>query len=151
MSGARIVDSSEIQGSLVNMTQKDARLLLESGYLWMDMGQFDKAREIFMGCAALMPKSDAPHLALGTLEFAQGRHQKALQSYRAAQKLSPKSGLARAYAGEALLFMGKVTEAMKELKAAQTLDPDGDGARLAQALLEAKESGVLPPKADKRK
>jgi tetratricopeptide (TPR) repeat protein len=147
-------ESSEIQGSLVPMTQQEARLMLEAGYLWMDMGKFDKAREVFAGCATLMPKSEAPQLALGTLEFSQGKHQKALQAYRAAQKISPKAGLPRAYAGEALLFMGKVTEAMKELKAAQDLDPEGDGGRLAQALLEAKASGVLPPappKSDKKK
>jgi tetratricopeptide (TPR) repeat protein len=144
-------NSSEIQGSLVPMSRQDARLLLEAGYLWMDMGQFDKARELFIGCAALMPKSDAPQLAMGTLEFSQGRHQKALQAYRAAQKLSPKSGLARAYAGEALLFMGKVNEAMKELKAAMDLEPGGDGGRLAEALIEAKDSGVLPPKIEKKK
>jgi tetratricopeptide (TPR) repeat protein len=142
---------SEITGSLVPMTQQDARLILEAGYLWMDMGQFDKAREVFLGCAVLMPKSEAPQLALGTLEFSQGHHQKALQAYRAAQKLSPKAGLPRAYAGEALLFMGKTTEALKELKAAQDLDPDGDGARLAAALLEAKESGVLPPPKQSKK
>jgi len=142
---------SEIAGSLVPLTQQDARLLLEAGYLWMDMGQFDKAKEVFLGCSVLMPRSEAPQLALGTLEFSLGHHQKALQAYRAAQKLSPKAGLPRAYAGEALLFMGKTAEALKELKAAQELDPEGDGARLAAALLEAKESGVLPPKQTKKK
>ena len=93
---------SEVQGSLVPITKQDARLLLESGYLCMDMGQFEEARDIFVGCAALMPKNDAPQLAIGTLEFSQGKHQKALQAYRAAQKLSPRSGLPRAYAGETL-------------------------------------------------
>ena len=141
--------TSEIAGSLVPLTRQQAMLLLESGYLWMDMGQFDKAREIFTGAAALMPRSEVPQLALGTLEFAQGRHDKALQAYRAAQRLAPRSALPRAHAGEALLFMGKVNEAVKELKAALELEPEGDGARLAQALMEAKEVGVLPPPARK--
>ena len=82
---------------------------------------------------------------LGALEFAQGRHDKALQAYRAAQRLAPNSALPRAHAGEALLFMGKVPEAMKELKAAVDLEPESDGARLAKALMEAKEVGALPP------
>jgi tetratricopeptide (TPR) repeat protein len=125
-------------------------ILLEAGYLWLDMGQFDKAREIFAGAAVLMPKSEVPQLALGSLEFAQGRHDKALQAYRAAQRLAPNSGLPRAHAGEALLFMGKVPEALKELKAAMDLEPEGDGARLAKALLEAKEAGALPPAAAKK-
>jgi hypothetical protein len=41
--------------------------------------------------------------------------------------------------------MGKVPEALKELKAAMDLEPDGDGAKLAQSLIQAKEAGVLPP------
>lgn len=142
---------SEIAGSLVPVQQHQARILLEAGYLWMDMGQFDKAKDVFAGAAALMPKSEVPQLALGALEFAQGRHDKALQQYRAAQRLAPKSGVPRAYAGEALLFLGKVPEAMKELQAAMELDPQGDGAKLAKALVEAKDAGALPPKGARRK
>lgn len=135
---------SEIAGSLVPVTRQQAQVLLEAGYVWMDMGQFDKAREIFQGAAVLMPKSEVPQLALGTLEFAQGRHDKALQAYRAAQRLAPKSGLPRAHAAEALLFMGKPQEAAKEIKAAMDVEPGGDGARFAQALLEAKDAGAFP-------
>ena len=62
-----------------------------------------------------------------------------------AQRLAPQSALPRAHAGEALLFMGKVPEAMKELKAAMDLEPYGDGGRLAQALIQAKDAGALPP------
>lgn len=138
--------SSEIQGSMVPMGRREAMFLLEAGYLWMDMGQFEKAKEVFNGTAALMPKSEVVQIALGTLEFAQGRYEKALQSYRAAQRLAPRSGLPRAHVGEVLLFMGKVPEAMKELQAAMEVEPDGDGAKLAQALIEAKEAGALPPK-----
>ncbi|MBX5483692.1 MAG: tetratricopeptide repeat protein [Myxococcaceae bacterium] len=136
---------SEIAGSLVPLTRHQAQVLLEAGYVWMDMGQFDKAKEVFAGAAALMPRSEVPQLALGTLEFAQGRHDKALQAYRAAQRLAPKSALPRAHAAEALLFMGKTDEALKEIKAALEIEPGGDGAKLAQALLEAKEAGALPP------
>jgi len=143
--------TSEIAGSLVPTQKTQARILLEAGYLWMDMGQFDKAKDVFSGAAALMPKSEVPQIALGTLEFAQGRHEKALQAYRAAQRLAPKSGLPRAHAGEALLFLGKVPEAVKELQAAMQIEPDGDGAKLAKALIEAKDAGALPPKGAKKK
>jgi tetratricopeptide (TPR) repeat protein len=138
-------EASEIQGSLVPLGKHQAMVLLEAGYLWMDMGKYDKARAIFSGAAILMPKSEVPQYALGTLEFAQGKHDKALQAYRAAQRLAPKSGLPRAYAAEALLFMGKRAEALKEIKAAVDVEPDGDGARLAQALKEAIDAGTLPP------
>jgi tetratricopeptide (TPR) repeat protein len=137
--------ASEIAGSLVPVARQQAMILLEAGYIWLDMGRFDKAKDIFTGAAALMPKSEVPQLALGALEFAQGRHDKALQAYRAAQRLAPNSSLPRAHAGEALLFMGKIPEAMKELKAAMEIEPEGDGARLARALVEAKDAGVLPP------
>jgi tetratricopeptide (TPR) repeat protein len=138
-------EASEIQGSLVPLGKHQAMVLLEAGYLWMDMGKYDKARAIFSGAAILMPKSEVPQYALGTLEFAQGKHDKALQAYRAAQRLAPKSGLPRAYAAEALLFMGKRAEALKEIKAAVDVEPEGDGARLAQALKEAIDAGTLPP------
>jgi tetratricopeptide (TPR) repeat protein len=140
-------ETSQISNSLVPLAKREAMILLEAGYLWLEMGQYEKAKEVFAGTAVLMPKSEVPQLALGALEFAQGRHDKALQAYRAAQRLAPGSGLPRAHAGEALLFMGKVPEALKELKAAVDLDPEGDGARLAKALLEAKEAGALPPQA----
>jgi tetratricopeptide (TPR) repeat protein len=137
--------ASEIAGSLVPVAKQQAMILLEAGYIWLEMGKFDKAKDIFTGAAALMPKSEVPQLALGALEFAQGRHDKALQAYRAAQRLAPNSALPRAHAGEALLFMSKVPEAMKELKAAMELEPESDGARFARALVEAKEVGALPP------
>jgi len=136
---------SEISNSLVPLGRQQAMVLLEAGYLWLDMGRFDKAKEIFSGAAALMPRSEVPQLGLGAVEFAQGRHDKALQAYRSAQRLAPNAALPRAHVGEALLFLGKVPEALKELKAALDLEPEGDGARLAQALIQAKEAGVLPP------
>lgn len=140
-----MADSSEIVGSLVPLQKQQAQILLEAGYLWMEMGKYDNARQVLQGAAALMPKSEVPQLALGTLEFSQGHHEKALQAYRVAQKLAPRASLPRAHAGEALLFMGKVNEAMKELKAAVDAEPDSDGAKFAQALLDAKDTGALPP------
>lgn len=134
---------SEIQGSLVPVSRHQAMLMLEAGYLWMDLGQHDKASEVLQGAAILMPRSEVPQLALGTLELSRGHHDKALQAFRAAQKLAPRSGLPRAHAGEALLFMGKTAEALKELKAAQELDSGGDAAKLAEALLQAHEAGAF--------
>lgn len=134
---------AQIQNSLVPLDKTQAKMLFEAGYIWLDMGKPDKAKELFAGMAALMPKSEIPQLGLGTVEFACGRFDKALQAYRAAQRLAPRSGLPRAHAGEALLFLGKDQEALKELKAASEIEPHGDGARLAQALLEAREAGAF--------
>ena len=144
-------EASDIRGSLVPVAKRDAMLLMESGYLWMELGEPEKAWEVFLGASVLMPKSEVPKIALGTLEFAQGRYDKALQSYRAAQRIAPRSSLPRAHAGEALLFMGKSKEALKELKAATELEPESEGARFAQSLLEAHEQGAFAVLEAKRK
>lgn len=138
---------TEIAGSLVPVSQHQARLLLEAGYVWMDMQRFDRAKEVFSGAAALMPKSPIPHIALGTLSLAQGQPDKALQAYRAAQRADPRAALPRAHCGEALLFLKKFPEAVRELRAAVDLEADGDGGRFAASLLEAHELGTFgaPP------
>ncbi len=125
---------SDVAGSLVPITKQQAMVLLESVYLWMDLGKFDHARELVMGAAALMPKTKQPLFALGTLEFNQGKYDKALQAFRGAQRLDPKSALARAHCGEALFFMGKTLEALKELQAARDLEDDGGAAEFAYRL-----------------
>lgn len=145
-----MLESTPLATSLVPAQRLQAQILLESGYLWMDMGQLDKARDVFIGAGVLLPKSEVPQIALGTLEFAQGHYDKALQAYRAAQRLAPHSSLPRAHAGEALLFLGKEQEALKELKAAVDVEPEGDGARLAKALLEAKAAGAFSGKQPKK-
>lgn len=136
-------ERTPLETSLVPAERLHAQILMEAGYLWMEMGEPHKAREVFLGAAALLPKSEVPHLGLGTLESAQGRHEKALQAYRAAQRLAPRSALPRAHAGEALLFLGKEREALKELQIAREVDPDGDGGKLASALMDAHASGVF--------
>ncbi len=116
---------SDIAGSILPVTKQQAMLMLESVYLWMDLGKFDHARELANGAAALMPKTKQVQFALGTIEFNQQKYDKALQFFRAAQRLDAKSGLARAHCGEALIFMGKTSEALKELQQARDLEDDG--------------------------
>jgi tetratricopeptide (TPR) repeat protein len=116
---------SDIAGSILPMSKQQAMIMLESVYLWMDLGKFEHARELVNGAAALMPKTKQVQFALGTLEFNQQKYDKALQAFRAAQRLDPKSALARAHCAEALLFMGKSGEALKELQAALDLEDDG--------------------------
>jgi Flp pilus assembly protein TadD len=135
--------SSGILGSLVPATKIQARILLETGYLWMDMGRFGEARTVFMGAAMLMPKSEVPQIALGTLELVQGKFEKALQAFRAAQRLAPQSALPHAHAGEALLFMGKDVAALKELEQAKKMEPDSDVTLFADSLLDCREKGLF--------
>jgi hypothetical protein len=39
--------ASEIAGSLVPVAKQQAMILLEAGYIWLDMGKFDKAKDVF--------------------------------------------------------------------------------------------------------
>ncbi|MCL2012576.1 MAG: hypothetical protein FWG75_07315 [Cystobacterineae bacterium] len=135
--------SSGILGSLVPTTKIQAKILLETGYLWMDMGRFAEAHEVFMGACMLMPKSEVPQIALGTLDLVQGKYEKALQAFRAAQRLAPRSALPHAHAGEALLFMGKDVAALKELQQAKVMEPDSDAAMFADSLLDCREKGLF--------
>jgi len=135
--------SSGILGSLVPTTKTQARILLETGYLWMDMGRFGEAHTVFVGAALLMPKSEVPQIALGTLELVQGKFDKALQAFRVAQRLAPQSALPHAHAGEALLFMGKEAAALKELQQAKRMEPDSDAALFADSLLDCREKGLF--------
>ncbi len=126
---------SEIAGAVLPTSKQQAMLMLEAAYLSMDMGKWDHARDILTGAAALMPKSEVPQLALGTLEFNQGHFEKALQSFRSAQRLSPKAALPRAHSGEALIQLNKAAEAQKELVAAYEADPKAESAKFALDLL----------------
>jgi tetratricopeptide (TPR) repeat protein len=137
---------SDIANSLLPTTKQQAMVLLEAVELWMDLGKPENARETVAGAATLMPKSEVPAILQGRLEFNLGNYTKALQAFRRAQQLAPRAALPRAHCGETLLFMGKVTEAMKDLKHALELEPGSVAAHFAQALIEAKESGALPPK-----
>lgn len=125
---------SDIAGSILPVSKQQAMLMLESIYLWMDLGKFDHARELASGVAALMPKTKQAQFALGTIEFNQQKYDKALQAFRAAQRLDAKSGLARAHCAEALIFMGKTGEALKELQSARDLEDDGGVAEFAYRL-----------------
>jgi tetratricopeptide (TPR) repeat protein len=131
---------------LIPVTREEVRLLLEAGYVFIEMRKFDDARAVFEGVAALLPKAEAPRMALGNCWFAQGEFRKALAEHRAAQKLAPNNATAHAHAAEVLFFLGKTKEALAECNKAVKLDNAGPGGVLAKALLKAHESGALPPK-----
>lgn len=133
----------EMLKGLIDVPQPEASLLLEAGYLYLEMGKAKEAADVFTGVAALLPKSDVPLVALGNLEFAQGHFQRALKHHQEALKLKPKSALAQAHVGEALLWLKKTSDGVKALKKAIEMEPDGMPASFARALLEAHEAGTL--------
>jgi tetratricopeptide (TPR) repeat protein len=131
---------------LVTVSREEAQILLEAGYLYLEMKKYQEAEAVFEGAGALLPHSEVPHICLGNFWFTQGEHRKALAEHRAAQKKAPKAALPHAHAAEALFFLGNAKEAVAECNTAIKLDPTGPGAELARALLEAHKVGALPPK-----
>lgn len=135
-------DQIMVQG-LIEVPQTEIALLLESGYLYLEMQRTKEAEEIFAGVAALVPHSDVPLICLGNLYFSQGRYDRALKFQRDALRRNPESALAKAHEGEALLFMNKPDEAKKALDRAIEMDPDSDAAQFATSLLDALAAEVL--------
>jgi tetratricopeptide (TPR) repeat protein len=128
---------------LIPVSQGEVGLLLESGYLYLEMQKYKEAEEIFTGVAALVPHSDVPLICLGNLHFSQGRYERALKFHKEALKKNPESALAQAHVGETLVFMKKKSEAKEALEKAIQMEPDGDAAAFANSLLDGIAAGVV--------
>ncbi|MEO1338887.1 MAG: tetratricopeptide repeat protein [Myxococcota bacterium] len=137
-----MAESATVQG-LVEISQEEVALLLESGYLYLEMQKPREAEDVFSGVAALVPHSEIPLICLGNLYFSQGRFERALKFHRDALKRNPESALAQAHAGEALLFMKRRADAKSALEQAVALDPEGDAATFARSLLDAMAAEVV--------
>ena len=130
---------------MIPMNREDLVILMEGGYLYLRMGRFEEAREVFEGIAVLAPENEIPLVALGSVYFAQMKYDQAVQVYKKALTVKPESAFARAYLGESLFFKGKRDEAMEELKKSSSLDPKGHSGDFARALLDAISKGYEPP------
>jgi tetratricopeptide (TPR) repeat protein len=128
---------------LISVPQAEVALLLESGYLYLEMQKFKEAEEVFTGVAALVPHSDVPLICLGNLALSQRQYDRALKFHKDALSRVPDSALAEAHKGEALVFLRKKDEARTALKRAAELDPDGPAGAFAQSLLDGLAAGVL--------
>ena len=135
-------DPVMVQG-LIPVSQGEVGLLLESGYLYLEMQKFKEAEEIFTGVAALVPHSEVPLICLGNLHFSQGRFERALKFHKEALKKNPESALAQAHIGESLAFMKKKSEAKTALEKAIEMEPNGDAAAFASSLLDGIAAGVV--------
>ncbi len=130
---------------MIPMERSDLVILMEGGYLYLRMGRFDEARDVFEGVAVLAPETEIPLVAVGSVFFAQTKFDQAVQAYKKALALKPASAFARAYLGEALYFKGKKEEALAELRKASDLEPSGQSGDFARSLLEAIQKGFVPP------
>jgi tetratricopeptide (TPR) repeat protein len=130
---------------LVEVPKKQAQVILEAGYFYMEKGEFQLAEEVFKGCASLLPRSEVPHLGLGHLYQSQGKMPQSLASLQQAHKLRPNSAEVNAFLGEAHLLMKQFDKAMPFLNKAQELDQSDPpaAADLARNLLDAYKEGVF--------
>jgi tetratricopeptide (TPR) repeat protein len=136
--------AEETINGLIDVPQEEAALLLEAGYLYMELGRPKEAEDVFAGVAALLPESDVPRVALGNLHFSQGRFQRALKFHQEALQANADSAIAQAHVGEALLFLNKTDDALAALNKAIEMEPDGQPASFAKALLDAHTAGEIP-------
>lgn len=117
---------------------------MEAGYIYLSMGKFQEATDVFEAVEVLSPKSEIPLVAQGTVHFARMKYEEAIRFYKKGLHLKSESAFVRAYLGEAYFFMGKEKEAMKELQKATQLDPEGTAGSFARSLQEAIQKGFTP-------
>jgi tetratricopeptide (TPR) repeat protein len=131
-----------VQG-IIPVPQRDVTLLLEAGYLYMELGKNKEAEDVFSGVSALIPHSEVPHMALGNLYFSMGRFTPALKSHQRAAELNPGSAAAHASIGETFFFLKKPKDALQSVEKAMSLEPDGPAGQFAKYLKEAHELGIF--------
>jgi Flp pilus assembly protein TadD len=120
----------------VNPSNEEIGLLMEAGIIYRDSRKFVEARVVFNGVRALLPKSDAVEVALGTVSFQQGDFEAAEGHYRSALELNPRSAYAYAHLGELAIFQKNKAQAAMHLKEAIKLDPRGVYGKFARTLQE---------------
>ena len=111
--------------------------MLEAGFVLREAHRLDDAETIFRGVIELLPDSDVPRVALGTVELQRGRFTEAQAACEEALRLCPASLYARVHHAEALLFQQKRIEAESELNEVIASDPESPHSRTARALLDA--------------
>lgn len=111
-------------------------LLMEAGFIYRDARQFQEAAEVFAGVRALLPQSEVPEVALGTVRFHQADFDGATKHYNKALEVNGRSAYAHAHLGEVYLFQKDKDKARQHLKKALELDPRGEFGKMARSLLE---------------
>ena len=121
----------------VRPSDEELRVVLESGFVLREAGRLDDADAVFRGALELLPDSDVPRVALGTVELQRGRFAEAQALCEEALRVVPESLYARVHRAESLLFQRRREEAEEELREVMAAGADSPHARTARALLEA--------------
>lgn len=137
------MDKAEMVHGIIDLPQRDVVLMLEAGYLYMELGKHKEAEDVFQGVAALLPKSEVPHMALGNMFFSMGRFGQALKCHTHATELNKNSGAAYAGIAESLFFLKRHDEAVAALDKAEKVEPEGPASAFARSLREAHGLGIF--------
>jgi Flp pilus assembly protein TadD len=116
--------------------KEEIGVLMEAGLIYRESRKFAEARQVFEGVQALLPKSDAVQVALGTVSFYEGDFEGAGRHYRQALEFNPRSAYAYAHLGELAIFQKDKERAAAHLREALKLDPRGTFGKFARSLME---------------
>jgi tetratricopeptide (TPR) repeat protein len=120
----------------IHPSNEEIALVMEAGFLYRDLREYEQARDVFRGVRALLPKSEVPEVALGLVAFQQGDFEGSARHYRRALELNPLSAWAYAHLGELALFQMDEGRARTHLNTAIELDPRGVHGKFARALMQ---------------
>ena len=121
----------------VKRDDEEVRVVLEAGFVLRDAGKLDEAEAIFLGMRELLPESELPNVALGSICLQRGEFSKAQAACEDGLRLQPGSLYAKVHRAEALLFQRRRSEAEAELREVIARDPQSPHSRTAHALLDA--------------
>lgn len=131
---------------MLDIPRNDYVMMMEAAYIYLAMGKYAEARQVFEGLVALSPKHEVPLVGLANVLFAQKKFLPAIRVLKDALEINPKSAFAQAHLGEALLFNGKKEEALAALEKAGKLEPKGKAGDFARALVDLIGQGYDPVK-----
>ena len=120
------------------------RVMLEAGFVLREAGKFADAETVFRAIIELLPESDVPQVALGTVFLQSGRFELAQTTCEEALKIKPDSVYARLHRAEALLFQRQREQAEHELTEIIENETDSPHHRTALSLLAAADL-ICPP------
>ena len=118
----------------VAVSKQELALLMEAGFVYRDAQKFQEARDVFQGVRALVPRSEVPEVALGTVDFQECKFDDAVKHYQKAVELNPRSAYAYAHWGEVEIYRKDKDAARVQLKKALELDPKGEFGKMARSL-----------------
>jgi len=130
--------------SLIDVPRDDIVMMLEAGYIYLAMGKFSEAKQVFEGIISLAPGHEVPRVALANVYFAQKKYLQAIRSLKEALEINSQSAFAYSHLGEALLFNGKKDEALKALAQADKIEPTGKAGDFARSLSKLISMGYDP-------